>query len=137
MTTLTYTILVQSAPFSKQASSTAYHFCNHLLRKGHRLLAVFFYGDAVHNASGLVNAPSDEPTIPAWQNLAQNYGFDLLMCSTAAQRRGILSAEVVEQLQSTQGNMDLKPNLATGFQYTSLSQLIMLAQQADRFISFN
>ncbi len=129
-TALTYTVLINSAPFSRQSSDSAYHFCRALMRQGQRLLAVFFYGDAVHNASCLVNAPGDEPTLPDWQQLAAGFNFDLLVCSTAAQRRGILDHEAAQQTgQSIH-------NLAPGFTLAGLAQLVTLAQRADRFISF-
>jgi tRNA 2-thiouridine synthesizing protein D len=52
---------------------------------------VFFYREGVHNASALASPPRDEHSLPlAWQQLAQEYQLDLVVCVAAALRRGIL-----------------------------------------------
>lgn len=126
-----FTILVNSSP-AQQGSLTAYRFSQTVLTKGHRLLRVFFYRDAVFNANAFISPPQDEfNLVTAWQELTQKNNVELMVCVTAALRRGLLDDVEAKEQQKYHGN------LASGFKVTGLGQLIEGIIKCDRFIVFN
>lgn len=62
--------------------------------------------------------------------LAQQHALDLLVCISAAQRRGLLYADEAER----QGKQD--DDLETGFRIGGLGQWIEALVEADRVIVF-
>lgn len=122
-----YTILVNAAPFSQQGSITAYNFAKAVLKRGHRLGQVFFYGDGIHNGNKFIAPPQDETNlVTLWQELAEQHSIQLIICVAAAQRRGLLS-----------DSEPLEANVAKGFVISGLGQLVTAMMQADRFVVFN
>lgn len=124
-----FSLAVYSAPYSSQASYSAYQFALALLRQGHQLHRVFFYHDGVTNATELAVPPQDEFNLQqAWQTLTQEH--DLVICIAAALKRGILNKEEAKRYD--------KPshNLAEGYALSGLGQLIEAAATSDRLISF-
>lgn len=126
-----FSLAVYSAPYSSQASYSAYQFAVALLNQGHRLHRIFFYQDGVHNATNLAAPPQDEFNLQqSWQALAKNHNLDLVVCIAAGLRRGILDG--------TEANRYDKPshNIAEEFTISGLGQLIEAAVMSDRLISF-
>jgi len=77
-----FSLVVLSAPQSRQGSLSAYHFANALLQCGHRLLRVFFYGDGAYHGNASEHIPSDELDLnQCWQQLAATHGVELALCS--------------------------------------------------------
>lgn len=129
--TMIFSLAVYSAPYSSQASYSAYQFAAALLNQGHQLHRVFFYQDGVHNATLLATPPQDEFNLQqAWQTLAKDHSLDLVVCIAAGLRRGILD--------SSEANRYGKPshNLAEEFNLSGLGQLVEAAAVSDRLISF-
>lgn len=123
-----FTILVNAAP-SQQGSVTAYHFSQTVLAKGHRISRIFFYRDGILNANAFISPPFDEfNMVKAWQALASKNNLELMVCVTAAVKRGVVDEEEGEQKRG---------NLAEGFKITGLGQLMEGIIHCDRFITFN
>jgi tRNA 2-thiouridine synthesizing protein D len=126
-----FSLAIYAAPYSSQASDSAYRFALALLESGHTLYRVFFYHDAVHTASSLSTPPQDDINFTQnWQALAQQYQIDLVVCIAAALKRGLLN-----QQEATRYD---KPsfNLAEGFEISGLGQLVDAAVMSDRLITF-
>lgn len=126
-----FSLAVYSAPYSSQASYSAYQFALALLSQGHKLHRIFFYQDGVHNATNLAAPPQDEFNLQqSWQALAKKHNLDLAVCIAAGLRRGILD--------SGEANRYSKPsyNIAEEFTISGLGQLIEAAAVSDRLISF-
>jgi tRNA 2-thiouridine synthesizing protein D len=126
-----FSLAIYSAPYSSQASYSAYQFAAALLSQGHHLHRAFFYQDGVHNATCLAVPPQDEFNLQhAWQRLAKKHKLDLAVCIAAGLRRGILD--------SGEANRYSKPshNVADEFTISGLGQLIEAAAVSDRLISF-
>jgi tRNA 2-thiouridine synthesizing protein D len=124
-------LLVTTGPYTHQAAGTALKFAHAALQKGHEIVRVFFYHDGVHNGSALATPPPDETPLPrAWSELAADYRVDLVLCVSAAQRRGVLDESEGRRHGKT-GH-----NLAPGFQLSGLGQLIDAALVADRVVVF-
>ena len=126
-----YAILVNEGPYTHQASDSAYHFTEAVLRAGHKVVRVFFYHDGVHNGTRLSVPPQDDRNISErWSELAQQHEVDLVLCVAAAQRRGLLDEGEAKRAGKDSNNM------APGFQISGLGQLIEAGIQADRLIVF-
>lgn len=127
----TFTLLIQGAPYSSQASVSALHFCNAVLASGHEIYRLFFYQDGVHNASALVVPPQDELHLPhTWQQLVQTHGIDAVVCVASALKRGLLDEQ--------EAGRYAKPaaNLLSGFTIGGLGQLVDATIHSDRILNF-
>ena len=126
-----FAILVNEGPYTHQASDSAYHFTEAVLRAGHEIVRVFFYHDGVNNGTRLSVPPQDDRNISErWSALAQQHGVELILCVAAAQRRGLL-----DEVEAKRAGKDSN-NIAEGFQISGLGQLIDAGIQADRLIEF-
>ncbi len=126
-----FSLAIYAAPYSSQASYSAYQFAQALLQAGHHLHRIFFYHDGVHNASSLSAPPQDEINLSSsWQTLALTHNIDMVVCVAAALRRGILNEEESSRYE--------KPayNLAEPFTISGLGQLVEAAVISDRLITF-
>ena len=126
-----FSLAIYAAPYSSQASDSAYRFALALLNNGHKLYRVFFYHDAVHNASALVTPPQDDIDFPQnWRLLSKEYGVDLVVCIAAALKRGVLDAQEAHRYEKSAFN------LASGFNLGGLGQLVDAAVISDKLITF-
>ncbi|MFQ5982767.1 MAG: sulfurtransferase complex subunit TusD [Woeseiaceae bacterium] len=124
-------ILVNEGPYTHQASDTAYQFTKAALDKGHEIVRVFFYHDGVHNGTRLTTPPQDDRhVINRWNELAEEYDLDLVICVAAAQRRGIVDPDGARR-HGKDGT-----NIAPGFRISGLGQLIEAGILADRLVVF-
>ena len=83
MTSLTYTVVVQSGPDAGLGHERALRFIDSLLNIGHQLNRVFFYGEGVR-----VALHWDDDSLSTWQHVAQG-GCELVLCSASAERYGV------------------------------------------------
>lgn len=126
-----FSLAIYSAPYSSQASYSAYQFAQALLQQEHQLHRIFFYQDGVYNASSLCAPPQDETNLTAaWATLATKYRIDMVVCVAAALRRGILDKEEAERYSKPANN------LASPFSISGLGQLLEAAVVSDRLITF-
>jgi tRNA 2-thiouridine synthesizing protein D len=126
-----FAMQVNTSPYQSNAGQTAYQFINAALAQGHQIFRVFFYHDGVYHALKYATPPDDELQFTVqWSKLAQRYQIDLVVCISAAQRRGLLSSDEAKR----QGKQD--DDLADGFRISGLGQLVEATLEADRFIVF-
>jgi len=126
-----FAIQINSSPYHANTGYSAYQFIQAALAAGHEVLRVFFYHDGIHHAFKYATPPEDELHFSAlWSSLAQQYQLDLVVCISAAQRRGLLSNEEAKR----QGKQD--QDFAPGFRISGLGQLVEATLLADRFIVF-
>lgn len=115
-----FALQINASPYHSSVSTIAYHFVCEVLVQQHEITRIFFYHDAIYHAFKSVNPPDDEFSIfNSWSELALKNDLDLVVCVSAAQRRG-LDAE----------------NLAVGFRLGGLGQLLEATILADRFLVF-
>lgn len=115
-----FTIIVNDAPYQSQSSDTACRFVQALLDEGHELTQVFFYFEGVWNALADAEPPQDDRhVIDNWTKLAVEKNLDLVICSTAAKRRGIGHSAI-----------------AQGFKIDTLGRLSEAITTSDRVITF-
>jgi tRNA 2-thiouridine synthesizing protein D len=126
-----FAIQVNTSPYQSNAGYVAYQFINAALAQGHEVFRVFFYHDGIYHAFKYATPPDDELHYTAqWSALARDHRIDLVVCISAAQRRGLLCGDEAE-LQGKQDN-----DLAEGFRISGLGQLVEATLEADRFIVF-
>ncbi len=126
-----YAILINSNPDTSASAISAYRFAQAALDAGHDILRVFFYQEGIYHALRYRTAPDDECNLTqAWQTLAQAFELDLVVCVSAAQRRGLLNPDEAKR----QGKQD--DDLAAGFRIGGLGQWLEAMLAADRVIEF-
>lgn len=123
-------LIVNTAPDEGQSAWTAYRFACQALADGHSLYRVFFYHGGVVNGCAARRPAQDETDITRlWQALADEYALDLVVCISAAKRRGIFDEAEAERQQAP-------ANLARGFTLSGLGQYTDALISSDRLISF-
>ncbi|MEY3289606.1 MAG: sulfurtransferase complex subunit TusD [Pseudomonadota bacterium] len=126
-----FAIQINTGPYQSNNGHTAYQFIEAALAQGHEVFRVFFYHDGVYQAFKHTTPPDDELQFTAqWSELARRYQLDLVICISAAQRRGLLGLDEAKR----QGKQD--DELADGFRISGLGQLVEATLEADRFIVF-
>lgn len=127
----TFSLLVISAPSASQNAHSALRFAQMLAKSEHVLTGVFFYFDGVHNANKLQMSMADEKALySAWCDLAEQLACPLLVCVSAANKRGVLSQTDAIENDLSQFTLD-KP-----FESVGLGEFSALLHQSDRLIQF-
>ncbi len=132
-----FALQVNSSPYQSAGSRSAYHFVEAALQQGHRVVRVFFYYDGIYNAISDAAPPEDEfGIIQRWSDLAEQHKIDLVVCISAAQRRGLLTEEEAQRPNRTGiiNAVNLKP--ANRFRISGLGQFVEAALEADRLLIF-
>lgn len=126
-----FAVQINCSPYQSSSAVTAYHFVKTALSMQHEILRVFFYADGVYHAFAYAAPPDDELALTqSWSLLAEQYQLDLVVCISAAQRRGLLCLEEATRV----GKQD--NDLAAGFRISGLGQLVEASLLAERFIVF-
>jgi len=126
-----YAIQVNASPYLSSVGYSAYQFIEAALKLDHEIFRVFFYQEGIYHAFKYSTPPDDELQMTAkWTELAKKYNIDLVVCISAAQRRGLLCDDEAKR----QGKID--QDLAGGFRISGLGQLLEASLLADRFIEF-
>jgi tRNA 2-thiouridine synthesizing protein D len=126
-----FAIQINSAPWESQGCETAYQFSRAAISLGHEVVRIFFYYEGAYNGLRWMAPPEDEkPLLQRWSTLASAQGVDLVICISAAQRRGLL-----EQTEARRLNK-LDPDLADGFRIAGLGLWVEACLKADRFLVF-
>lgn len=126
-----YAIQINTSPYASNAGLIAYRFIKAALLAQHQVLQVFFYQEGIQHAFKYALPPDDELNISRlWSQLAEEYPIDLLVCISAAQRRGLLCADEARR-------HDLSDDyLAAGFRIGGLGQWLEASLKADRCLVF-
>lgn len=115
-------LLVNASPWGGSLAATALRFLRAALAAGHEVPAVYFRGEGVYHAlRGRRADPGTEDHWRAWDGLAREHDFDLLLCSAAAARR--LPADQADGLEAP-------------WREAGLAEGLGLIGQADRVVSF-
>lgn len=115
-----FAIQINTSPYHSSASLTAFRFASAILAQHHEIFRVFFYHDGIYHALKSAAPPDDEFSLfKGWSELAHQHKIDLVVCISAAQRRGLIDE-----------------NVADGFRLGGLGQLLEATILADRFLVF-
>jgi tRNA 2-thiouridine synthesizing protein D len=126
-----FALVVTSAPFSQQNAYSAYRFALATVRSKHSINGIFFYQSGVLNGSNLQITPSNEFDLhAAWNQLSQEFQVPLMVCVSAASRRGITTNEDARESDNTHFS------LTAPFESVGLGELAILLSNSDRLIQF-
>ena len=126
-----FAIQVNASPNQSYSGYSAYRFCKTALSQGHEVFRVFFYHDGIYHAFKYISPPDDEFQLTTeWGELAEQHKVDLVVCISAAQRRGLLYADEAERRNKQDDDV------AAGFRIGGLGQWIEALNEADRVIVF-
>lgn len=126
-----YAIQINAGPYATNAGLDAYCFIQAALQAGHQILRVFFYKDGIYHAFRHAIPPDDELKLTHnWSRLAIEQQIDLVVCISAAQRRGLLCSDEAKR----HGKQD--DDLAEGFRIAGLGQWLEATLHADRCLVF-
>ena len=126
-----YALQVNSSPGSSRSGLDAYRFAEAAIQSGHDIIRVFFYKEGVYHALRFNTPPTDDLQFTRlWSELATVHGVDLVVCISAAQRRGLLAADEAK-LQGKSDN-----DLADGFRIAGLGLWLEATLHADRCLVF-
>ncbi len=123
-------LIVNGAVYSSQTAYSAYCFAKQAVVK-HQVTQVFFYQDGVTQANSLSSPLADEfDAVQAWAELAEQYNIDLVVCISAAERRGVIDDEQREEFAKPAANLHAK------FRIQGLGAMHDATLSADRTVSF-
>lgn len=124
-------LLVTGPLYSSQSGYSALRFCEAAVIAGHTISQVFFYQDGVTQASRL-SLPLDDEFEPVaqWVEFSTSNGVPLIVCVSAAERRGVMSDEQALENQLGTGNLGLN------FDVAGLGVLHEASLSCDRTVSF-
>ena len=126
-----FAIQINSSPYLSNAGYSAYQFISAALGQHHEIFRVFFYYDGVYHAFKYAMPLDDEFGLTRqWSELAKRYKLDLVVCISAAQKRGLLCSDEAKRQNKTDDD------LAEGFRISGLGQLVEATLVSDRFIVF-
>lgn len=126
-----YAVQLNSSPYASSAGLEAYCFIKAALQAEHEILRVFFYKEGIYHAFAHATPPEDEYQFNRqWSDLALTFQLDLVVCISAAQRRGLLCMDEARR----QGKQD--DELAPGFRIGGLGLWVDATLQADRCLVF-
>lgn len=126
-----YAIQINSSPYSSNNGKTAYQFIKAALAINHQIFRIFFYQEGIYHALRYATPADDEFNITQkWSELADEYQIDLVVCISAAQRRGLLHSDEARR----QGKR--YDDLAEGFRISGLGQLVEATLETDCFMVF-
>lgn len=127
----TYSILVTTPPYDDQGPLQALEFCRALVKAGHTIDNVFFYQSGIYNANRFIHPANDEKNLyQQWCELQQNCGVTLLVCITAATKRGITSE------QESQANDIDGFNLTAPFEQAGLGEFFTRLHDCEKLVQF-
>lgn len=114
----TFSIFVQHECIGSPVIAELIRFCESALESGHKIDHIFFYQDALYALSTHRMIPTDElDWLARLEQLATKLAIDMLFCTTAAERRGIV-------------------DIAPIFNGAGLAEFAMRADRCDRVIGF-
>lgn len=126
-----FTILVTGGVCDSLAAYRAYRFCEQAIEQGHKIQQVFFYQEGATQANQNVVLLADEYSpLESWQHLASEHQLTLNVCVAAAERRGVLNQEQLQEHEKS------ALTLGEGFTIVGLASFHDACLNSDRMVQF-
>ena len=91
-----FTFLVCVEPYKFEAVDTMLNLGEAIIKKGHQVLGIFFYGSGVHNVNKEVNVGSSMRNLPKrLEEFIKNHTIGLSACSTWVNFSGLKSEKFI------------------------------------------
>ena len=111
-------VMVLEGPYQHQSADSAYQFVKAALARGHEIVGVFLYTDAVNNANRFIKPPGERNIAQMWDELGAQ-GTNIVACTACAKFRGMTRDLKVDHVR-----------------LSGLGSLAEYMQAADRFVTF-
>jgi len=93
-----FTFVVCAEPYKFEAIDTMLNLGEAILKKGHQILGIFFYGSGVYNVKREINISSNMRNIPEHlENFIKKNNLNLSVCSTWVNFTGLKSDDFIEE----------------------------------------
>ncbi|WP_421134597.1 sulfurtransferase complex subunit TusD [Alteromonas sp. A079] len=126
-----YSILVTSPPYYGDAALRMASFIDGVLDNGDTVDNVFFYGEGVHHCNQFAVQTGDEfYSYEYWTQLSSSHNTALLVCVTAAIKRGVVSVD-----EAKDNGVD-GANLVAPFQQAGLGEFFTALHACNRLVQF-
>ena len=126
-----FNVLVTGALYSSQSGYSALQFCTAAINAGHSISQVFFYQDGVQQANNLSMPLDDEfEPVSMWVKFSKEHGVDLVVCVSAAERRGVMSDAQASEFAKGHGNVN------SAFSIAGLGALHDASLSSERTVTF-
>jgi tRNA 2-thiouridine synthesizing protein D len=126
-----YSILITSSPFQGDTALRALAFVQGAIDNGDIVNNVFFYSDGVHHCNSLMLKTGDELfAYDGWKALAADHNVKLMVCITAAVKRGIVSEMEAKE------NGIAQANLTAPFEQAGLGEFFAALHNCNRLVQF-
>jgi sulfur relay protein TusD/DsrE len=91
-----FTFVVCAEAYKFEALDTMLNLGEAILKKGHKILGIFFYGSGVYNAKREINVSSSMRNLPKrLENFVSENDMNLSACSTWMNFTGLKSEELI------------------------------------------
>ena len=92
-----FTFVVCAEPYKFEAIDTMLNLGKAILKKGHQILGIFFYGSGVYNVKREINISSNMRNLPErLENFIKKNNLNLSVCSTWVNFTGLKSDDFIE-----------------------------------------
>ena len=92
-----FTFVVCAEPYKFEAIDTMLNLGEAILKKGHQILGIFFYGGGVYNIKREINISSSMRNLPErLENFIKKNNLNLSVCSTWVNFTGLKSDDFIE-----------------------------------------
>lgn len=126
-----YSIVITSTPDSGDALARVLRFIDGVYDNGDEVSNVFFFHQGVHHANRyFVPMGNSINALASWTSVKTKYAIPLIVCTTAANKRGILDDEEAKSLGETQSH------IAPPFNQSGLGEFFTLLHDCDRVVQF-
>ena len=93
-----FTFIVCAEPYKFEALDTMLNLGEAILKKGHNILGIFFYGSGVYSAKRGINISSSMRNLPKrLENFVSENDLNLSACSTWMNFTGLKPEELIER----------------------------------------
>jgi len=93
-----FTFVVCAEPYKFEAIDTMLNLGEAILKKGHQILGIFFYGSGVYNVKREINISSTMRNLPErLENFIKKNSLNLSACSTWVSFTGLKSDDFIEE----------------------------------------
>ena len=124
------TLLITSSPFTSDRHQLALRFAREATRN-HKVLRVFFYGDAVYAANRNQQAPQGQLSLAdQWSLFSKESHTPLICCIANSLRRGL--ADKAEMSRYNLSDASLHPS----FRLAGLGEMAEANLDSDRTVQF-
>ncbi|WP_189408500.1 sulfurtransferase complex subunit TusD [Alteromonas halophila] len=126
-----FSVLITTPPYDSSAGASALTFIEQAIAQGNVVNHVFFYQQGVYHANSFIRPPGDEIAMPdAWRSLHESFGVRLLVCITAALKRGVCDVHNAQEHEINAANM------TAPFEQAGLGEFFTALHECDQLVQF-